>query len=152
MNISTTDAIVHGQVKQSSNFAFARIYESGHEVPFYQPLAALELLERAICGEDIATGKQSWHGYKTVGPAESTYREGNATVQLEDVDPSATYNTTLNEPNPVSNSSSSSRFRLGKRSSSGSIKLSSAEKKHKASKRNVWNSQKQKLAAKKSWA
>lgn len=33
-NISTPDNIVHGQVKQSGNFAFARIFEAGHAVPF----------------------------------------------------------------------------------------------------------------------
>lgn len=31
-NISTPDGVVHGQVKQSANFAFARIYEAGHSV------------------------------------------------------------------------------------------------------------------------
>ena len=30
INISTPDGIVHGQVKQSGAFSFARIYESGH--------------------------------------------------------------------------------------------------------------------------
>ena len=32
VNISTSDSIVHGQVKQSENYAFARIYEAGHSV------------------------------------------------------------------------------------------------------------------------
>lgn len=31
-NISTSDHVVHGQVKQAGKFAFVRIYESGHEV------------------------------------------------------------------------------------------------------------------------
>ena len=31
-NITTSDHVVHGQVKQSNNYAFARVYESGHEV------------------------------------------------------------------------------------------------------------------------
>lgn len=31
-NIHTPDGIVHGQVKQSNNFAFGRIYEAGHSV------------------------------------------------------------------------------------------------------------------------
>ena len=29
-NVSTSDGIVHGQVKQSGAFSFVRIYESGH--------------------------------------------------------------------------------------------------------------------------
>jgi carboxypeptidase D len=96
---------VHGQVKQAGNFAFARIYESGHEVPFYQPLVSLELFHRAIAGLDIATGEVLYTpDYKTVGTPKSTYREGNGTVQFEVLPWDATYNTTTNEPNPGSGS------------------------------------------------
>lgn len=103
-DVVTPDAIVHGQVKQSANFAFARVYYSGHEVPFYQPLLALEMFERVLAGTDVATGKTAvtvTGNYTTVGPAESTFREGNATVQFEVVSPGATYNTTTGAPNPV---------------------------------------------------
>ena len=34
VDISSSDGIVHGQVKQAGAFSFVRIYESGHEVPF----------------------------------------------------------------------------------------------------------------------
>lgn len=34
VDISTSDHVPHGQVKQSGAFSFVRIYESGHEVPF----------------------------------------------------------------------------------------------------------------------
>jgi carboxypeptidase C (cathepsin A) len=104
VNISTSDSLVHGQVKQSDNVAFVRIYESGHEVPFYQPLVALEMFQRVINGQDVATGKQRVEkgcGYKTVGPMKSTFREGNATVQFENVPEDAIYNTTTHEPNPL---------------------------------------------------
>lgn len=30
------DGIEYGEVRQYGNFSFARIYESGHEVPYYQ--------------------------------------------------------------------------------------------------------------------
>lgn len=94
--------MVHGQVKQAGHFAYVRIYESGHEVPFYQPVAALEMLERIIAGKDIATGTfVPSRTFVTAGTKESTYREGNATVQWEVLPVSATYNTTLNGPNPV---------------------------------------------------
>ncbi|CAD6594526.1 MAG: hypothetical protein ASARMPREDX12_009293 [Alectoria sarmentosa] len=102
-NISTSDGIVHGQVKQSGAFSFVRIYESGHEVPFYQPEIALAIFERAIAGLDIATGLVNvTSGYRTVGPPTSDYREGNDTVQFEVVNTNTTYNTTTNEPNPPS--------------------------------------------------
>ncbi|RAL58429.1 hypothetical protein DID88_005134 [Monilinia fructigena] len=55
-NITTSDSIVHGQVKQSGLFSFSRVYEAGHLVPFFQPLAALEIFERVIGRKDIQTG------------------------------------------------------------------------------------------------
>lgn len=103
VNISTSDNIVHGQVKQSGAFSFVRIYESGHEVPFYQPEVALTMFERAIGARDIATGLTDvapGEVYTTNGTAKSTYREGNSTVQYEVIPTSATYNTSLNAPNP----------------------------------------------------
>lgn len=120
VNISTSDALVHGQVKQSDNVAFVRIYESGHEVPFYQPLVALEMFERVINGQDVATGKtrvEKGKGYKTVGSVKSEYREGNGTVQFEVVPDSATYNTTTHAPNPLpSNGTANAKRDLGSRS------------------------------------
>ncbi|EPQ31503.1 uncharacterized protein PFL1_00836 [Pseudozyma flocculosa PF-1] len=101
-DLKTSDGIVHGQVKQSGQFSFVRVYESGHEVPFYQPLAALELFERAIGGKDLATGVErigEGSKYRTKGPAKSLYRNGNSTVQFEPLDPGSTYNTTTNGPN-----------------------------------------------------
>ncbi|EME48029.1 hypothetical protein DOTSEDRAFT_60392 [Dothistroma septosporum NZE10] len=108
-NITTSDKVVHGQVKQSANFAFARIYESGHEVPFYQPLVALEMFNRSIHGLDIASGEQKISRgceYKTVGTPKSEYREGNATVQFKVLPANAIYNTTLNGPNPTNGTNS----------------------------------------------
>jgi len=102
-NVSTSDGVVHGQVKQSDTFAFVRVYESGHEVPFYQPEIALSMFERVIGGLDVATGEariaQSG-GYATMGDAVSTYREGNSTVQFKVTPAGSTYNTTTNEPDP----------------------------------------------------
>lgn len=92
--------IQHGQTKQSGLFSFTRIYESGHEVPFYQPVAALAVFNRSIHGKDIATGKKVVKsGYLTKGPSKSTYREGNGAIE-DDVPDDATYNTTTNAPNP----------------------------------------------------
>lgn len=133
-NVTTSDGIVHGQVKQSGNFAFVRVYESGHEVPFYQPVLALEMFERAICGVEIADGKKSWHGYKSVGTAESTYREGNGTIQYEVLDSDATYNTTTNVPNPSNSTNTTSTKRSledqRKRRSTRSFKPVSYKRSH----------------------
>jgi len=108
VNITTSDGMVHGQVKQAGSFAFVRIYESGHEVPYYQPLAALEMFERALHHLDIETGtRRVTPRYRTVGTPRSLYREGNSTVQFSVIDPSSVYNTTINAPNLPSNSNSS---------------------------------------------
>lgn len=99
VNISTSDAVVHGQVRQAGNFAFVRIYESGHLVPFFQPLVALEMLDRVIRGRDIATGNTLVsNGYATKGPKTSDFQEGNATVQFTVTPEDAIYNTTTNLP------------------------------------------------------
>lgn len=106
-NITSSDDIVHGVSKQTDNFAFVRIYQAGHEVPFYQPVVSLEMFERVINGYDVATGKvkvKKGGGYLSEGPAESTFREGNGTVQTKDFPATAIYNTTTNEPNPIENS------------------------------------------------
>ena len=99
VNISTPDGVVHGQVRQSGLFSFVRIYESGHEVPFYQPLVALSMFERFIKNTDIATGKvKVTASYKSTGPAKSTHHNGNSTIQQNVTDPSCTYNVLTNVP------------------------------------------------------
>jgi carboxypeptidase C (cathepsin A) len=82
MNISTTDDVVHGQVKQSGILSFSRIYDSGHEVPAYQPLVSLAIFGRAISGRDIATGGvKVGNCYKTPGETTSSYRQVNASLR-----------------------------------------------------------------------
>ncbi|KAK7524696.1 Alpha/Beta hydrolase protein [Phyllosticta citriasiana] len=102
VDLVTSDNVTHGQVRQAGLYSFVRIYESGHEVPFYQPLASLALLERALAGKDIATGATHvTPDYLTKGSPTSDYREGNATVQMQVLPSNATYNTTTNAPNPT---------------------------------------------------
>lgn len=71
-------------------------------MPFYQPLASLEIFERSINGKDIATGKITvpTTDYITVGPAKSTYREGISTIQFSVIPDTDIYNTTTNQPQP----------------------------------------------------
>ena len=55
-NISTNASYIGGQVRQYGNFSFSRVFQSGHEVPAYQPETAYQIFTRAIFGTDIATG------------------------------------------------------------------------------------------------
>ncbi len=58
-----------GWTRQLANFSFTRVYQSGHEVPAYQPAAAYEIFMRATFNRDIPTGLLPvTHNYATVGP------------------------------------------------------------------------------------
>ncbi|EXJ89115.1 carboxypeptidase D [Capronia epimyces CBS 606.96] len=118
VNISTSDHVVHGQVRQAGHFAFVRIYQSGHLVPFYQPLVALEMLDRVIHARDIATGNTTvTPAYRTKGPKLSSFHEGNATVQFDVTPPDSVYNTTTNLPqNATDASQPPSSSKLSKKS------------------------------------
>ena len=50
------DGVEYGETREYGNFSFTRVYESGHEIPYYQPIAALALFNRTINGFDTATG------------------------------------------------------------------------------------------------
>ena len=94
-NISTSDDIVRGQVKQSGTFSFVRVYEAGRSVAFYQPELALAMFNRAIQRKDIATGQvDADNNYKSSGTPQSLFREGNSTLQFTEPGPNAVYNTT----------------------------------------------------------
>lgn len=100
-DLVTSDGKLHAQVKQARKFSFTRFFEAGHEVPFYQPLASLEFFERVISGRDIATGKVSTNAkcfYRTKGPQESTFREGNSTVQWKVTPGNLTYDPEMGKP------------------------------------------------------
>lgn len=73
------DGVEYGETREYGNFSFTRVYESGHEVPYYQPVAALALFERAINGKDIATGTKPVDGTNggTTGDATATHTESS---------------------------------------------------------------------------
>lgn len=52
----TVDGVEYGETREYGNFSFTRVYEAGHEVPYYQPIAALALFNRTINGFDSASG------------------------------------------------------------------------------------------------
>ena len=76
-NIQVNDSYVGGVVRQHGNFSFSRVFESGHEIPAYQPETALQIFNRAIFGMDIATGNISTSAatngsaYSSSGPLSS---------------------------------------------------------------------------------
>ena len=70
------DGTEYGEVRQAGNFSFMRIYEAGHEVPFYQPLASLEMFRRTLADLTLADGSQRvTAGYNTTGLAQATHTE-----------------------------------------------------------------------------
>lgn len=70
------DGKEYGEVRQAGNFSFVRVYEAGHEVPFYQPLASYAIFDRAIHNLDIANGgSKIVENYNTTGGAKATHTE-----------------------------------------------------------------------------
>lgn len=70
------DGTEYGEVRQYGAFSFLRMYESGHEVPFYQPEASLAMFSRVLGDVDIATGETVVTGtYETNGTADATHTE-----------------------------------------------------------------------------
>ncbi|KFY93110.1 hypothetical protein V498_04554 [Pseudogymnoascus sp. VKM F-4517 (FW-2822)] len=45
-----------GFVRQYGNYSFSRVFQAGHEVPWYQPEVSYEIFMRATFNRDIATG------------------------------------------------------------------------------------------------
>nr|OQO17903.1 hypothetical protein B0A51_15104 [Rachicladosporium sp. CCFEE 5018] len=50
------DGTEYGEVRQYGNFSFLRVYDAGHEVPYYQPVAALQLFNRTLNHFNTADG------------------------------------------------------------------------------------------------
>lgn len=70
------DGVEYGEVRQYGNFSFLRIYESGHLVPYYQPVGALAMFNRTINHMDVATGEIPLSmSLNTTGPAKATHTE-----------------------------------------------------------------------------
>ncbi|KAH8658159.1 serine carboxypeptidase [Xylariales sp. PMI_506] len=62
---------IKGMTRQHGNFSFTRVFQAGHEVPSYQPVAAHEIFVRATFNKDIATGSMPvTDGLSSVGPSD----------------------------------------------------------------------------------
>jgi hypothetical protein len=63
-------------VREYGNFSFTRVYDAGHEIPYYQPEASLELFRRILEDRVIADGKEAIRGdYKSNGTAKATHTQ-----------------------------------------------------------------------------
>ena len=72
------DGVEYGESREYGNFSFTRVYQAGHEVPYYQPVASLQLFNRTINGWDVARGEVSLSDnpqYGTEGKPEATHTE-----------------------------------------------------------------------------
>ncbi|KAF7589545.1 hypothetical protein BBP40_004168 [Aspergillus hancockii] len=66
----------YGETRQYGKLSFTRVWDAGHEVPYFQPAAALQIFNRTINGFDVATGQvEVAHNseYATNGTAETTH-------------------------------------------------------------------------------
>lgn len=89
------------------NFSFTRIYEAGHEVPYYQPQGSLAMFNRTIKGVTIADGLTKIVANTTSsGPANATHTEayvplpptGSASLAAWSSSIVASYSSLDNEP------------------------------------------------------
>ena len=70
------DGMQYGEVRPYGNFSFMRIYAAGHEVPYYQPKASLELFRRVLGNLILSDGSEAvTPNYETEGQAETTHTE-----------------------------------------------------------------------------
>jgi hypothetical protein len=73
-SIKTNNSYVGGVVRQHGNVSFSRVFESGHLTPAYQPETVFRIFQRALAGQDIATGQVQIGAntnYSSAGPASS---------------------------------------------------------------------------------
>ncbi|KAF7713331.1 Carboxypeptidase [Penicillium ucsense] len=77
----TVDGVEYGETREYGNFSFTRVYEAGHEVPYYQPVASLQLFNRTLNGWELSTGEKKL-GMKegTKGPATATHTESSVAL------------------------------------------------------------------------
>lgn len=57
--LHTNDKHVGGMVRQYGNLSFTRVFNAGHEVPYFEPETAYEIFRRVMFNKDVATGVKS---------------------------------------------------------------------------------------------
>ncbi|KAJ4301770.1 hypothetical protein N0V90_003864 [Kalmusia sp. IMI 367209] len=78
--IETNGSYVGGLVRQAGNLSFSRVFQAGHEVPYYQPETAYRIFNRVMFGRDVATGLVEDGGYASEGVA-SAWSESELPVE-----------------------------------------------------------------------
>ncbi|KAI1370173.1 peptidase [Hypoxylon crocopeplum] len=74
------EEVEYGESRQYGNFSFTRVYDSGHEVPYYQPKASLELFRRALLDLVLADGAEKVTAtFKSEGTANATHTNSYTT-------------------------------------------------------------------------
>lgn len=84
-DIVVNSSYVGGAVRQFGNLSFARIYDSGHLIPAYQPETAFTIFTRIIQGTAISTGEPAnLTSYSTSGPQQSlkTNKAGSSSAPV----------------------------------------------------------------------
>ncbi|EAQ88636.1 hypothetical protein CHGG_05255 [Chaetomium globosum CBS 148.51] len=68
--IQTNKKDVGGYVRQHGNLSFSRVFQAGHEAPWYQPETTYQIFKRVMFDKDVATGQKSTSHdeYSTDGP------------------------------------------------------------------------------------
>lgn len=86
----TVDGEEFGQTREYGNFSFTRVYEAGHEVPYYQPKASLQLFNRTLNGWELPTGgKKLTPDFGSEGPAEATHTQASVPLPSKTGKPGA---------------------------------------------------------------
>ncbi|KAJ5180398.1 hypothetical protein N7492_003608 [Penicillium capsulatum] len=75
------DGKEYGLTREYGNFSFTRVYEAGHEVPYYQPEASLQLFNRTLNGWELSKGeKKLTAGSGTKGPTTAMHTESSVAL------------------------------------------------------------------------
>jgi len=79
-DIVVNDSYIGGAVRQYGNLSFSRIYDAGHQVPYYQPETAFTVFTRVIQGDDISMGRNvDLSSFGTEGPSTSDHKNDAGT-------------------------------------------------------------------------
>ncbi|KAI8268584.1 hypothetical protein K4K58_004676 [Colletotrichum sp. SAR11_239] len=71
----TVDGVAYGETRQYGKLSFTRVWNAGHEIPYFQPKASFQIFNRTTNRFDIATGEAVItpdSTYKTNGTAKTT--------------------------------------------------------------------------------